>query len=905
MDEYDGGGFGPVEEYTAPVTSTSSEGFINYAEDETPFYEPPPLHEPMPSMILSNTSREQTPFGSPLASPVFAPPPLSPPGSSSAYHSNNPFTSSTSSAYQDTTPPVRQPPVTSPADLADLFGEEQPILPSFKKKMANEPTFRRDMFEEMAAEEKAAQMADREEARAKAEASEKGVLPVSSIGRKKVGGSLATLLGLEPDEDELRKEQQRKKKDQDELDAKAAANQLNVDHNKEEHNAILKQETKVDAAKELKVEPAKEDTPPAPIGPTDPAPESQVEEPEAPKPEANQKSEPEGEASTEAVAPVKDDEPVEGVIPTVEVTATPETDDEPTEPTETGADDEQTPVSTPEASTPSISDHPADPPAIAAIATPLPPSPSASPAPNDDDQLTPTLSRSTSLAPSIATSDAASSSGRSIEYDSVVSPMNPTGEGEGWPGSENLTTGLEGRLNELAVRAAGEQPKHESEHEPDPASTGPDPFASFYQHPGDSKRSIVVGAEDAFPSAGGAGLGTDNDGDSLRGTYSRSIDAASLSGDTETGRVSPEAGRTVPVGSSPALPPLPSFAESAGSPPRSAELGGSLGPSFVITVGDPQKVGSALNVAAQHTVYTVHTRTTHPAFQKKDFSVLRRFSHFLWLFEQLTNNNPGVIVPGMPEKSVVGRFGSEFVENRRSGLQAGLMKIVAHPMLVGDPDLRLFLESDTFAVEIKQRRVDGHHEPKGFLASLGVSLPGGPSFTEFDDYFDQRKATLDTFEIQLKALLTAFHNAAGQRVALQNGLADLEAAFAALAHCELSAGLSHALEAAATVQKRLRAVGEQQHKSEEAIGGLVSVAEGYSRLCASAKVSHSCWWLPRGEVKADHDPFRSSSCLGPGSKRFTRGRQPRRSSGRRAQPTTRPNGPDATCSACRSRRLPR
>jgi hypothetical protein len=50
-----------------------------------------------------------------------------------------------------------------------------------------------------------------------------------------------------------------------------------------------------------------------------------------------------------------------------------------------------------------------------------------------------------------------------------------------------------------------------------------------------------------------------------------------------------------------------------------------------------------------------------------------------------------------------GRFGSDFIENRRLGLQAALTKIVAHPMLVGDPDLRLFLESDTFHIDVSVR----------------------------------------------------------------------------------------------------------------------------------------------------------------------------------------------------------
>lgn len=117
-------------------------------------------------------------------------------------------------------------------------------------------------------------------------------------------------------------------------------------------------------------------------------------------------------------------------------------------------------------------------------------------------------------------------------------------------------------------------------------------------------------------------------------------------------------------------------------------------------------------------------QTTSSAFRKPEFAVLRRFSHFLWLYDALTQNNPGVIVPGMPEKHAIGapppslfpprlavqhspepvsagRFGSEFVENRRLGLEAALNKIVSHPMLVGDPDLRLFLESDTFHIDVR------------------------------------------------------------------------------------------------------------------------------------------------------------------------------------------------------------
>ena len=59
-------------------------------------------------------------------------------------------------------------------------------------------------------------------------------------------------------------------------------------------------------------------------------------------------------------------------------------------------------------------------------------------------------------------------------------------------------------------------------------------------------------------------------------------------------------------------PPLPSAPAFDNSPARNTDgtvdVTASLAPTFVISVGDPQKVGSSLNVATQHTVYTVRTK---------------------------------------------------------------------------------------------------------------------------------------------------------------------------------------------------------------------------------------------------------------------------------------------------------
>jgi len=81
-------------------------------------------------------------------------------------------------------------------------------------------------------------------------------------------------------------------------------------------------------------------------------------------------------------------------------------------------------------------------------------------------------------------------------------------------------------------------------------------------------------------------------------------------------------------------------------------------PTFIITVSDPTKIGSAIDPINQHTVYTVRTRTSSSHFRKQDFSVLRRYRDFLWLFERLNENNPGVIVPPPPEKAAMGAYNS-------------------------------------------------------------------------------------------------------------------------------------------------------------------------------------------------------------------------------------------------------
>lgn len=64
-----------------------------------------------------------------------------------------------------------------------------------------------------------------------------------------------------------------------------------------------------------------------------------------------------------------------------------------------------------------------------------------------------------------------------------------------------------------------------------------------------------------------------------------------------------------------------------------------------------------------------------------------------------------------------------------------LSKAAAHPILQHDADLKLFLESDSFNVDVKARekRDPDMPESKGMFSGLSLSVGGGSKFIEHDD----------------------------------------------------------------------------------------------------------------------------------------------------------------------------
>jgi sorting nexin-1/2 len=216
--------------------------------------------------------------------------------------------------------------------------------------------------------------------------------------------------------------------------------------------------------------------------------------------------------------------------------------------------------------------------------------------------------------------------------------------------------------------------------------------------------------------------------------------------------------------------------------------------------------------------------------------VSRRYRDFLWLYNSLHNNNPGVVVPPPPEKQAVGRFDTNFVESRRAALERMLNKIAAHPILHHDGDLKIFLESESFNIDVKNKE---NREPdlgqnKGMLSSLGINVGGGGGkFVEHDDWFHDRRIYLDALENQLKALLKAIDTVVTQRKGLAEAAGEFATSLSSLSAVELSPNLSGPLAGLADVQVRIRELYERQAQQDVLTLGIT--IDEYIRLIGSVK----------------------------------------------------------------------
>uniref|UniRef100_A0A0N4ZBY5 Sorting nexin n=1 Tax=Parastrongyloides trichosuri TaxID=131310 RepID=A0A0N4ZBY5_PARTI len=96
-------------------------------------------------------------------------------------------------------------------------------------------------------------------------------------------------------------------------------------------------------------------------------------------------------------------------------------------------------------------------------------------------------------------------------------------------------------------------------------------------------------------------------------------------------------------------------------------------PFVEITVEDPKKE-SKLKGLKSFIAYQLSN-------SNNKMQVSRRYKHFDWLHEQLSNKFLLIPIPPLPEKQVSGRYEEDLIEHRKNILQLWVNKICAHPIL--------------------------------------------------------------------------------------------------------------------------------------------------------------------------------------------------------------------------------
>ncbi|XP_061679556.1 sorting nexin-1a [Syngnathoides biaculeatus] len=300
-----------------------------------------------------------------------------------------------------------------------------------------------------------------------------------------------------------------------------------------------------------------------------------------------------------------------------------------------------------------------------------------------------------------------------------------------------------------------------------------------------------------------------------------------------------------------AAPAVPS-ATSVAKPPQAAleeldeEEESELEDKFDITISvtDPEKIGDGMTA---YMAYKVSTQTTLSMFCNKKFTVRRRFSDFLGLYEKLSEKHApnGLIVPPPPEKSILGmtkvKVGKEdssstdFVERRRGALERYLQRVVTHPSLLQDPDVREFLEREELPRAVSTQALSG----AGFLKMINKATDAVSKMTikmnESDVWFEEKLQEVESADQQFRKLHALVESLVIHRKELSMNTASFAKSAAMLGSAEDNTALSRALSQLAEVEDKM----EQLHQDQAANDtfGFAELIADFIRLLGAVRGS--------------------------------------------------------------------
>ncbi|XP_051917434.1 sorting nexin-1-like [Hippocampus zosterae] len=265
---------------------------------------------------------------------------------------------------------------------------------------------------------------------------------------------------------------------------------------------------------------------------------------------------------------------------------------------------------------------------------------------------------------------------------------------------------------------------------------------------------------------------------------------------------------------------------------------------ITVSITDPEKIGDGMTA---YMAYKVSTRTTLGMFRNKTFTVRRRFSDFLGLYEKLSEKHGpnGFIVPPPPEKSILGmtkmKVGKEdsssadFVERRRGALERYLQRVVTHPSLLQDPDVREFLERDELPRAVSTQALSG----AGFLKMINKATDAVSKMTikmnESDAWFEEKLQEVESADQQFRKLHALVESLVLHRKELSTNTASFAKSAAMLGSAEDNTALSRALSQLAEVEDKMEQLHQQQAANDTF--GFAELIADFIRLLGAVRGS--------------------------------------------------------------------
>jgi len=242
--------------------------------------------------------------------------------------------------------------------------------------------------------------------------------------------------------------------------------------------------------------------------------------------------------------------------------------------------------------------------------------------------------------------------------------------------------------------------------------------------------------------------------------------------------------------------------------------------------------------------YTVQTQGENG----KTVSVTRRFSDFEWFHANLSAEFFDVLIPPIPEKQIINRLASSFVEYRRQELERFLTRVLLHPKLSQSQFRKIFCTANE-AEMVQQRNVkferkstpieEGESQVTAFFGwavkKIGTATGQQEPTKEIDPNFDELKAYVDGLNEQLVILEEKAVANIAKKKELDNTLVEFALSAESLSNSESTQDplLSQFWKKLAESLKKMSALNSQLASNET--NKFADVLKDYIRLTEAGK----------------------------------------------------------------------